>query len=171
MIQWANEKVEEGVFADLDAAYMEILTKDVDTLRSDPRYSDFPVTELEYRAATSPTPPPYRYVKLPYLKIELTDKINRQDKSYHPDSEDYWKLIRPRRNEKPRVYDYTFNTNETVIKYDEQLNEYKVHDEQLGNDMWKYGRVRGNMQYLEDYWNVEIRPINFEWCYLAKSNI
>ena len=37
--------------------------------------------------------------------------------------------------------------------------------------MWKYGRVRGNMQYLEDYWNIEIRPINFEWCYLAKSNI
>ena len=67
-------------------------------------------------------------------------------------------------------YDYKFNTNETVIKHDPQLNEYRVHDEQLGNDMWKYGRVRGNMQYLEDLWDVEIRPVAFKWCYLSEVN-
>ena len=37
--------------------------------------------------------------------------------------------------------------------------------------MWKYGRVRGNMQYLEDYWNIEIRPINFQWCYVIDTKL
>ena len=32
--------------------------------------------------------------------------------------------------------------------------------------MKKYGRIRGNMQYLEDLWNVEIRPVQITWCYL-----
>jgi hypothetical protein len=31
--------------------------------------------------------------------------------------------------------------------------------------MTKYGRVRGNMQYLEDLWDIEIRPISFTWLY------
>jgi hypothetical protein len=25
------------------------------------------------------------------------------------------------------------------------------------------------MQYLEDYWNVEIRPLNFQWAYLDNN--
>jgi hypothetical protein len=103
------------------------------------------------------------------LHIELTDRKGRQDRSYHPDAVDYWKNKRPVRDDLPRRYDYTFNTNETVIKYDPQLNEYRIHDEQLGNDMWKYGRVRGNMQYLEDLWDVEIRPLSFYWCYIEKD--
>jgi hypothetical protein len=167
VIQWINEKTEEGLFTSLNDGYLYVLSNNVSAIRLNPDYSDFPVTDLEYRSSMTP----YVYAKLPYLKIELTDKYGRQDKSYHPDAEDYWKFIRPRREIKPREYDYSFNTNETVIKYDEQLNEYRVHDEQLGNDMWKYGRVRGNMQYLEDYWNIEIRPINFKWCWLADSNL
>lgn len=170
VVWWANEKVREGHFPTLDDAYIYILNNDVSTIRSNPNYLDFPITELEYRAMTSLTSPPYRYVKLPYLEIELTDRLNRKDKSYHPDKEDFWKSIRPNRNDKPRIYDYQFNTNETVIRYDEQLNEYRIHDEQLGNDVWKYGRVRGNMQYLEDYWNIEIRPINFKWCWLPEDS-
>jgi hypothetical protein len=35
--------------------------------------------------------------------------------------------------------------------------------------MKKYGRTRGNMQYLEDLWNVEIRPIKFNWVYLDNN--
>ena len=26
--------------------------------------------------------------------------------------------------------------------------------------------MRGNIQYLEDLWNVEIRPVNFKYAYL-----
>jgi hypothetical protein len=52
---------------------------------------------------------------------------------------------------------------------DKQLNEFRVHTEQLGNDVWKYGRLKGNMQYLEDLWRVEIRPVSFKWVYLANK--
>ena len=163
VVYWANKKVEEKVFPNLYAAYIEILSKTTDVLRS--TYSDFPVTDLEYRAQLSNNP--YQYRKLPLLKIELTDRQGRQDRSYH--KTDAWEFIKPSMNSKPQVHDYSFNTNETVIKYDKQLNEYRLHDEQLGNDMTKYGRVRGNMQYLEDMWNVEIRPLNFKW--VTKSTI
>jgi hypothetical protein len=27
--------------------------------------------------------------------------------------------------------------------------------------MKKYGRLRGNMEYLEDLWDIEVRPIAF----------
>jgi hypothetical protein len=36
--------------------------------------------------------------------------------------------------------------------------------------MRKYGRMRGNMQYLEDLWNVEIRPVQITWCYLDSKD-
>lgn len=165
VIHWINDKVDKGEFPTLDAAYIYVLSNDVDTIRV--LYPDFPTTILEYKMQL--TSKPYQYKKLPYLRIELTDRKGRQDRSYHPDAVDYWKNQRFVRDVLPRRYDYTFNTNETVIKYDPQLNEYRVHDEQLGNDMWKYGRIRGNMQYLEDLWDIEIRPISFEWCYLLSS--
>lgn len=47
------------------------------------------------------------------------------------------------------------------IVWDKQLNEFKVMTHQKGIDMKKNGRLRGNMFYKEDVWNVEIRPINF----------
>ena len=66
---------------------------------------------------------------------------------------------------------YSLNHSETVLIEDEQLNEFKVHTESLGNDMKKFGRIRGNMEYLEDLWKVEIRPINFRWAYLDKDEL
>lgn len=164
IVFWANDKIKSGEFLTLDDAYKYILSNDVKTIRT--RYPDFPQTELEYKAQR--TNNPYKYKKLPYLTIELTDRQGRQDKSYNP--YDKWSTISDTRDQLPRSFDYTFNTNETVIKYDKQLNEYRVHDEQLGNDMWKYGRIRGNMQYLEDLWKVEIRPLAFQWCYLNNDN-
>lgn len=162
VVYWANKKVEDGTFIDLQSAYYYILNNDVVTIRR--VYYDFPETDLEYKAQL--TNIPYRYKKLPYLQIELSDKKGRKDKSYNLDACDAWQNQRSVKNILPRQYDHTFNTTETVIKYDEQLNEYRIHDEQLGNDVTKYGRLRGNMQYLEDCWNIEIRPLNFKWGYL-----
>lgn len=160
VIFWANENSGIGKpFTDLYSAYQYILSNTTDVIRG--TYADFPETDLEYRAQLSNNP--YQYIKLPYLKIELTDRKGRKDRSYNV--LDAWSPYKPSMDQLPRVYDYTFNTNETCIKYDEQLNEYRIHDEQLGNDMQKYGRVRGNMQYLEDLWDIEIRPINFKWIY------
>lgn len=169
IVYWINKKVEDGVFTSLQDAYIYILTNDVNTIRRVDGYFDFPETILEYKTQLTNTP--YKYKKLPYLAIELADKHGRKDKSYNPDEVDNWQPIRPLQNVLPRQFDYQFNTNETVIKYDKQLNEYRIHDEQLGNDMWKYGRTRGNMQYLEDYWNIEIRPLSFQWCYMADNSL
>lgn len=163
VVHWANQKVKDGIFPTLYSAYAYILRNNTSVIRS--TYSDFPVTDLEYRDQLNNNP--YVYRKLPYLKIELTDRQGRADRSYH--LTDAWSPVKPVRDILPRVHDYTFNTNETSIKYDKQLNEYRLHDEQLGNNMWKYGRVRGNMQYLEDMWNIEIRPINFMWIYRRVS--
>ena len=58
------------------------------------------------------------------------------------------------------------NTVDCCLVYDKQLNEFRVHTEQLGNDIKKYGRLRGNMQYLEDLWRIEIRPVSFKYAYL-----
>ena len=61
------------------------------------------------------------------------------------------------------------NTTDVWLYYDELLNEYRIWTNQLGNDIKTLGRMRGNMQYLEDFWNVEIRPINFKYAYLDKN--
>ena len=41
------------------------------------------------------------------------------------------------------------------------MNEFEVLSHSKGNDVNKVGRLRGNMQYKEDLWNVEIRPIEY----------
>lgn len=64
---------------------------------------------------------------------------------------------------------YELNTVNTTLVNDELLNEDKVHTEQLGNDIKKYGRSRGNMMYLEDSWEVEIKPINFKYAYISNG--
>lgn len=64
---------------------------------------------------------------------------------------------------------YTENTSETMLVKDSQLNEYRVRTEQLGIDVRKFGRLRGNMHYLEDLWDVEIRPLTIKWAYLDNS--
>ena len=46
-----------------------------------------------------------------------------------------------------------------IVKYD-NLDEYRIWNHAKAVDMQKYGRLRGNMQYKEDKWNVQINPIN-----------
>lgn len=53
------------------------------------------------------------------------------------------------------------NMTGTEISYDNHLNEYNVTTHCKGADLTKVGRLRGNMQYREDLWEVEIRPINY----------
>lgn len=53
------------------------------------------------------------------------------------------------------------NLTGSEIVYEDLLNEYRIATHQRANDIVKVGRLRGNMQYKEDIWNVEMRPINF----------
>lgn len=66
---------------------------------------------------------------------------------------------------------YTDNTSDTTLIYDKQLNEYRLRDEQLCNNINQYGRIKGNCQYLEDFWDIEIRPLSYQWCYLQGKQL
>lgn len=158
VIQWINDHATDQ--SSFEYYYKEVLSLTYDQLRN--KYLDFP--EIFYYEEN-----PYKVIpKIPFLHIETADKHGRQDKSYHKDT-DYWDDIRKTYVKgKDR---YSFNTSETIIVEDEQLNEQRVHTESLGNDMKKYGRVRGNMQYLEDLWDIEIRPISFQWAYMQDGEL
>ena len=49
----------------------------------------------------------------------------------------------------------------TEVVYDDNLGEYSLVTHCKGADLKEVGRLRGNMQYKEDIWEVEIRPINY----------
>ena len=104
--------------------------------------------------------------KLPYLKMKHTDKKGTPERPHYKwdGGQDYWHTL----PHKALGHDdkYSYNCSEPCLVEDDQLNEVRLRTESLGNDMRKYGRVRGNMQYLEDLWNVEIRPVQITWCYL-----
>lgn len=63
------------------------------------------------------------------------------------------------------------NTTNVWLKKDKLLSENRINSNQQGIDIKKSGRIRGNMQYLEDFWNVEIKPINFEYAYIVNNQI
>lgn len=113
------------------------------------------------------------FKKLPYLRV--TDAVVPSlDPEIIGDKSGYKNLDKYHKPEDydPKIgYAHTDNTTTTALVYDPQLNEYRVHTEQLGNDVRKYGRLRGNMQYLEDLWKVEIRPISFRYVYSDPTKV
>lgn len=66
-------------------------------------------------------------------------------------------------------YKWENNSTDVWLVKDTLLNEERIHTNQLGNDIKILGRIKGNMQYLEDFWNIEIRPINFKYAYLNEN--
>ena len=159
IVYWINSKVKSEVFPTLHDGYHYVLTHTLGEIHDE--YTDFP--ELFNK------PQDYYIKKLPYLEIKLTDKkgIPDKDKSYttHTTKVDNWSDVKNNDGK----YDYKLNSSEAILVEDEQLNEYRIHTEQFGNNMKKYGRVRGNMEYLEDLWDIEVRPIYFKWVYVAKN--
>ena len=107
--------------------------------------------------------------KLPYLKMRHTDKKGTPERPHYKwdGGQTYWSgLSTDIREDK-----YSYNCSEPCLVEDDQLNETRIRTESLGNDMKKYGRIRGNMQYLEDLWDVEIRPIQITWCYKQEDEL
>jgi len=72
-------------------------------------------------------------------------------------------------NETPPIVNT--NTSQTLLVDYTKLNEIRVRNYQKGLDIKQYGRIRGNMQYLEDIWDVEIRPISFVKKYVDNGTI
>lgn len=124
-------------------------SKDVDTLKD--LYKEVlstPYNELLKKYQSLPTlfNPPYMIQKLPY--IDLHSAQDSQVTTITQDNE------------------YKHNSSKTTLVYDKRQNDYNVHTEQYGNDIKKFGRMKGNMQYLEDLWDIEIRPIAFTYVYV-----
>ena len=46
------------------------------------------------------------------------------------------------------------------IVYYKNLDEFRIWNHAKAINMYSGGRLRGNMQYIEDRWNVQINPIN-----------
>lgn len=149
IIEWINNKAKE--YFDLDYWYLQVLDKNSTEISS--TYPDFPTLFDKTRVIK----------KLPYLKMKHTDKKGTPERPHYKwdGGTDYWGGFPYNKNNQQ----YTYNCSEPCFVEDDQLNETRIRTEQLGNDMNKYGRIRGNMQYLEDLWNVEIRPIQITWCY------
>ena len=54
------------------------------------------------------------------------------------------------------------------IRVNNKTKEYLVNIFQKGLDIKdpKFGRLRGNMRYLEDSWDIQIQPISFKYIYM-----
>ena len=49
--------------------------------------------------------------------------------------------------------------------------KYKTQIYQKGCNIKTHGRLRGNMHYVEDFWDIQIQPITFKYAYLKNQNV
>lgn len=141
----------------LQAKYLEVLTTKYEYLLADPSFPRIFGMEKGDK-----------FKKLPYMRVtdacvpSLDPQIIGKKRGVKNDPNIY---LTP--EQQGRGMAHSDNTTTTALVYDKQLNEFRVHTEQLANNIAKYGRLRGNMQYLEDLWRVEIRPIAFKYAYVV----
>ena len=62
-----------------------------------------------------------------------------------------------------------FIPKDVAIREHNKTKEKLVNNYQKGLDIKKYGRRMGNMQYLEDSWDIQIQPITFKYAYLNQG--
>ena len=165
IVQWINKMSKEDPKSDPDYWWKYVLGKTSETIQQ--TYPDFPDFKKQGYWDVNHT---RTITKLPYLKMKHTDKKGSPERpayEWEGNFETYWNKLNPN---KDGSHKYGFNSNEVCLVKDNQMNEQRVRSESLGNNVKRYGRLRGNMEYLEDLWNVEIRPIQFKWCYLDPTD-
>lgn len=160
IVEWINKKSVEDPSIDWWKCVLNRTSKDIvngDTIWA--ACPDFPSLFDEDRVIK----------KLPYLKMKHTDKKGTPERPHYnwDGGQTYWSGLSTDIKEDK----YSYNCSEPCLVEDDQLNEVRLRTESLGNDMKKYGRIRGNMQYLEDLWDVEIRPIQITWCYKQEDEL
>lgn len=172
LIYWLNKAVEKEVFGTsctLYNAYKNILSKDYDTLIKDPNYTDCPLDKILFIENKKTNL--WFLPRLPFLPIVLADRKGLPEISHNYTKENFWQNqidADPKRANFRN--DYLWNTSDAVIVYDKQFNEYYIRTEQYCNNIAKWGRVRGNCQYLEDSWRVEIRPVPIRYVHYDVVN-
>lgn len=103
-------------------------------------------------------------LKLPYIITQPFDDITDPDYFYR------------NRNENLSVpFDMSI-LRDLTIRENNKTKEKLIVIYQKGADIKQVGRMKGNMQYLEDSWDVQIQPICFKYAYLkngvlTKSNV
>lgn len=80
------------------------------------------------------------------------DKINEIENSYH--------LFEEKEGYSPGDPNFSALAGAEIVRYP-KLGEYRIWNHAKAVDITKEGIRRGNMQYKEDKWNVQINPINF----------
>lgn len=141
VIKWIHDKVNKELPNNitenlLDYWYKEVLNNTYGDLQV--LYPDFPYLYGKQDDYTIP--------KLPYIDV----------------IKDYT-LVPPTTTQD---FEHPHNSSKTGLVYDARQDDYNVRTTQIGNDIKKVGRAKGNMQYLEDLWDVEIRPVAFKYAYL-----
>lgn len=71
----------------------------------------------------------------------------------------------------PFIYNYGLDSGsithrDMTIMPHRKTNEKLIKSYQQGLDIAEVGRIRGNMRYVEDFWDVQIQPIKFKYAYL-----
>lgn len=163
IVEWINKKTVNSPQSDPDYWWKCVLNRSsqqiIDGDKLWPKCHDFPSLFDKNRII----------YKLPYLKMKHTDKKGSPERPHYKwdNGTTYWSGL----STDVREDKYSYNCSEPCFVEDDQLNETRIRTEQLGNDVRKYGRIRGNMQYFEDLWNVEIRPIKLDWCYIENEEL
>ena len=55
------------------------------------------------------------------------------------------------------------------IKENNKTKEKTIQIYQKGATISQMGRLRGNMEYLEDCWNVQIQPVSFKYAFVKDT--
>lgn len=56
---------------------------------------------------------------------------------------------------------------DVTLRENNKTKEKLVNSYQKGADIRTYGRMKGNMQYLEDAWDIQIQPISFQYVHVV----
>jgi hypothetical protein len=88
--------------------------------------------------------------KLPYIYVQSFD-VNDPDSFFRD---------RPLTNT-PIMSEF----KDITLREHNKTKERLVNIYQKGANMRTFGRMRGNMQYLEDAWDIQIQPISFQYAH------
>ena len=117
---------------------------------------------------SKPDAPP----KIPFIEVfqDLSDIIpvtyettSIKDFHFPNDTEFKVNLIRQVKSPTWDVLRYT------SMKIYSKTKEKTIQTYQRGMPIKTAGRMRGNMEYLEDRWKVQIQPITFKYAYVDKN--
>lgn len=112
---------------------------------------DYTNLESKHRLLPEDNPSEKRWIK--YDKSTLFPLYYSRRDSFN-EIEDFYHL-----KDNIPTKDFSALSGAEIVRY-ENLNEYRIWNHAKAINLHNGGRLRGNMQYKEDKWNVQINPLN-----------